>query len=105
MRLSEDAAHDNVTIEVADDGVGLPIARHRLVEPYMTTRSRGTGLGLASVKTIVEAHFGPVTFPDRAGGGRTVTMTFRRAMLAAIDPGDGAATDDAREHPPHDPPP
>src|SRR3546814_3707451 len=75
MRLSEDAEHDNVTIEVADDGVGLPIERHRLVEPYMTTRSRGTGLGLAIVKKIVEEHFGTVTFTDREVGGTKVTMT------------------------------
>src|SRR3546814_15072921 len=73
MRLSEDAEHDNVTIEVADDGVGLPIERHRLVEPYMTTRSRGTGLGLAIVKKIVEEHFGTVTFKiGSATGGERV---------------------------------
>src|SRR3546814_12674659 len=69
MRLSEDAEHDNVTIEVADDGVGLPIERHRLVEPYMNTRSRGTALGIASVKQLREEHFGTVTFPEREGGG------------------------------------
>src|SRR3546814_12941372 len=99
MRLSEDAEHDNVTIEVADDGVGLPIERHRLVEPYMTTRSRGTGLGLAIVKKIVEEHFGTVTFTDREGGGTTVTMTFARAMLAAIDTGAGSDADDPRNRP------
>src|SRR3546814_10321591 len=99
MRLSEDAEYDNVTIEVADDGVGLPIERHRLVEPYMTTRSRGTGLGLAIVKKIVEEHFGTVTFTDREGGGTKVTMTFDRAMLAAIDTGDGSDADDARDRP------
>ncbi|RIA45834.1 two-component system nitrogen regulation sensor histidine kinase NtrY [Hephaestia caeni] len=99
MRLSEDAEHDSVTIEVADDGVGLPIERDRLVEPYMTTRSRGTGLGLAIVKKIVEEHLGTVTFTDREGGGTKVTMTFDRAMLAAIDTGDGSDADDARDRP------
>ncbi|MCM8731406.1 ATP-binding protein [Hephaestia sp. GCM10023244] len=99
MRLWEDSDPDSVTIEVADDGVGLPIERDRLVEPYMTTRSRGTGLGLAIVKKIAEEHCGTVTFADRDGGGTKVTMTFDRAMLAAIDTGDGSDADDARDRP------
>ncbi|HVI98624.1 MAG TPA: ATP-binding protein [Sphingomonas sp.] len=98
MRLSEDEEHGAVTIEVMDDGVGLPIERDRLVEPYMTTRSRGTGLGLAIVKKIVEEHFGTIAFADRDGGGTKVTMTFDRTMLAAVDTG-GADTDDARDRP------
>ena len=48
-----------VTIEVSDNGVGLPQGDPaRLTEPYVTTRARGTGLGLAIVKKIVEQHGG-----------------------------------------------
>src|SRR3546814_18592543 len=75
MRLSEDAENDNVTIEVADDGVGLPIERHRLDEPYMTTRSRGPSSGLALVKKIVEEHLGTSTSTNRKGGGQKVRYT------------------------------
>ncbi|GAA0730109.1 sensor histidine kinase [Sphingomonas japonica] len=69
-----------VAVAITDNGVGLPIERDRIVEPYMTTRSRGTGLGLAIVKKIVEEHFGSIGFADRAGGGTVVTI--------ALDPGN-----------------
>ncbi len=95
MRLA-DGADGKVVIEVSDDGVGLPVERDRLVEPYMTTRARGTGLGLAIVKKIVEEHFGTIAFTDREGGGTVVTMTFDRAMLAAVD-GERPGDDDARD--------
>ena len=83
MTLRQDDG--TVTIEVADDGVGLPSERNRIVEPYMTTRARGTGLGLAIVKKIVEEHFGEISFADRPGGGTIVTMRFDARMLAALD--------------------
>jgi two-component system nitrogen regulation sensor histidine kinase NtrY len=91
MTLVEQA--NMVTLCVADDGVGLPVARDRLVEPYVTTRARGTGLGLAIVKKIVEEHCGTITFADREGGGTMVTMTFDTAALAAIDIGDHDSTE------------
>lgn len=79
-------------IEVDDNGIGLPAERERIVEPYMTTRSRGTGLGLAIVKKIVEEHFGTMTFADRPGGGTRVTLCFDTATLermAGTGGGDG----------------
>ena len=74
-----------VTIRVEDDGVGLPVERHRIAEPYMTTRARGTGLGLAIVKKIVEDHAGTIAFTDREGGGTAVTMTFDTTLLSALE--------------------
>jgi two-component system nitrogen regulation sensor histidine kinase NtrY len=73
-----------VSIVVTDTGIGLPLERDRIVEPYMTTRSRGTGLGLAIVKKIVEEHFGTITFADRDGGGTTVTLCFDSKILANL---------------------
>jgi len=72
------------TIEVADDGIGLPLERDRIVEPYMTTRARGTGLGLAIVKKIIEEHCGTIGFADRPGGGTIVTIIFDTAALEAL---------------------
>jgi len=76
-----------VVLTVADNGIGLPIERDRIVEPYMTTRSRGTGLGLAIVKKIIEEHFGTIAFGDRPGGGTLVTICFDTQAL------DNLATD------------
>lgn len=73
-----------ILLTIADNGVGLPIERDRIVEPYMTTRSRGTGLGLAIVKKIVEEHFGTIGFSDRDGGGTVVTIAFDTEALEKL---------------------
>lgn len=83
MRVREEA-DAQLIIEIADNGIGLPPERERIVEPYMTTRSRGTGLGLAIVKKIVEEHFGTMAFADREGGGTVVTLCFDTATLERL---------------------
>ncbi|WVX49084.1 Adaptive-response sensory-kinase SasA [Roseobacter fucihabitans] len=55
---------DRAVITVADNGIGLPEDRARLFEPYVTTRSEGTGLGLPIVKKIIEEHGGTLTLED-----------------------------------------
>ncbi len=82
-----------VSIEIADNGVGLPPERDRILEPYMTTRVRGTGLGLAIVKKIIEEHAGTIGFSDRAGGGTVVRLDFDADMLSGLDTGAADAHD------------
>jgi two-component system nitrogen regulation sensor histidine kinase NtrY len=54
-----------IVIDVIDNGKGFPAEnRHRLLEPYMTTRSDGTGLGLAIVAKIFEDHGGGIDLLD-----------------------------------------
>ncbi len=53
-----------VTIRVSDNGIGLPEDRARLFEPYVTTREKGTGLGLPIVRKIIEEHGGSLTLTD-----------------------------------------
>jgi two-component system nitrogen regulation sensor histidine kinase NtrY len=65
---------DRNIVEIIDTGIGLPQEnRHRLLEPYMTTREKGTGLGLAVVSKIIEEHGGQLDLLDSpavAAGGR-----------------------------------
>jgi len=77
-------ADGRLTLDVADDGVGLPAERDRLTEPYVTTRVKGTGLGLAIVRRIVEEHMGMISFADRPGGGTIVHLDFDLQALDAI---------------------
>ena len=58
---SEDSS---VQISIADNGIGLPSDRARLFEPYVTTRDKGTGLGLPIVKKIIEEHGGSLVLKD-----------------------------------------
>ena len=73
---------DTLVIEVTDNGKGFPKEnRHRLLEPYMTTREGGTGLGLAIVSKIFEEHGGGIELGDNPHerGGR-VRLWFPRTM-------------------------
>lgn len=71
------AIDEHVEILVEDNGRGLPAElRHRLVEPYITTRSKGTGLGLAIVKKIMEDHGGELTIEDADETGARVRLIF-----------------------------
>jgi len=90
---------DRVQITVIDNGCGLPKAnRQRLVEPYMTTRTKGTGLGLAIVQRITEQHGGTLSLadaPKRNGkvGGASVQIDFPLGDLEAksAEAGEGVA--------------
>jgi two-component system nitrogen regulation sensor histidine kinase NtrY len=56
-------------IDVIDNGKGFPTTnRHRLLEPYMTTRADGTGLGLPIVAKIIEDHGGRLELLDAPSG-------------------------------------
>jgi two-component system nitrogen regulation sensor histidine kinase NtrY len=56
---------DEVQVTVRDNGVGFPAEdRERLLEPYVTTRRNGVGLGLAIVNRIVEDHGGRIWLGD-----------------------------------------
>jgi two-component system, NtrC family, nitrogen regulation sensor histidine kinase NtrY len=60
----------DVSIVVADNGCGIPVAHiDRLFEPDFTLRAGGTGLGLAVVRQAIAAHGGSVTAGARRGGG------------------------------------
>lgn len=66
-----------VQFEVIDNGLGFPEkGRDRLIEPYVTTRSKGAGLGLAIVARIVEDHGGLIELDDAPGPGPGAVVRF-----------------------------
>jgi signal transduction histidine kinase len=72
-------------LEVADSGPGLSDeAKRRAFEPFYSTKQNGTGLGLAFVQHVAEAHGGTVTVANCPDGGAAFTIKIpRRAMRAA----------------------
>ena len=68
-------------ITILDNGIGLPEDRARLFEPYVTTRDKGTGLGLPIVRKIIEEHGGTLTLED----AETYDGTGHFGAMAVID--------------------
>ncbi len=64
IRVTLEDLGETALITISDNGIGLPADRARLFEPYVTTRSSGTGLGLPIVKKIVEEHGGTLVLTD-----------------------------------------
>jgi len=63
-------------VTIADTGPGIPPEeRERIFEPFHTTRPRGTGLGLAVCRKIVEEHGGTISADSEPGHGARFTMT------------------------------
>jgi two-component system sensor histidine kinase PilS (NtrC family) len=70
-----------VEVRVADRGVGISERdRERVFDPFYTTRSGGTGLGLAVVEQSARAHGGSVRVEGREGGGTVFVVWFPREV-------------------------
>ena len=71
------AADGGGWIEVEDDGPGMPPdVESRIYEPFFTTKSEGTGLGLPMVYAFVQRHGGQVTLTTASGAGARFRLWF-----------------------------
>lgn len=70
------AADNQVHLEVADTGDGIPPeVMERIFEPFFTTKGeRGTGLGLSICYSIIQDHHGTISVDSRPGQGTTFTI-------------------------------
>jgi len=80
------AASEEIVLRVADRGIGIEAADlKRIFEKFyragdeMTRRTRGSGLGLALVKRIVDAHGASIRVASKPGEGTEMTIVFARA--------------------------
>jgi nitrogen fixation/metabolism regulation signal transduction histidine kinase len=74
--VKSEAAGDALHVSITDNGCGFPeqIIR-RAFEPYVTTKPKGTGLGLVIVKKIVEEHGGSIEIGNVVPHGARVALT------------------------------
>ena len=63
-------------IQISDTGKGIPADRlAHIFEPYQSSRPNGTGLGLATVKKIIDAHKGSISVASEPGKGTAFTIS------------------------------
>ena len=81
---------DRVEFTVRDNGPGIaPSIQSRVFEPFFSTRPAGTGLGLAVVKTVAEAHGGDLALHSEDGRGTRIEINLPR--VASAEPPSAAA--------------
>ena len=77
LRLAMLRSEDSVTLEVSDDGPGIPPeVRNKVFQLYFTTKSRGSGIGLAMTYRAVQLHNGTIDFTSEDGRGTTFRLQF-----------------------------
>jgi len=78
VRVSSTKA--KVTISVLDRGEGIsPEIRERIYDPFYTSKTTGSGIGLAITRRFVEAVHGSLTLSARSGGGTVAAVCLKRA--------------------------
>ena len=96
IRVESRAEGGEAVIAISDNGIGLPADRTRLLEPYVTTRDKGTGLGLPIVKKIIEEHGGTLGLEDADPFGPGARVGARAVVRLPLR-GDGATTTDTAQ--------
>jgi two-component system, NtrC family, sensor histidine kinase HydH len=77
LRFSAEKSRSRVRIDLSDSGQGIRNEdMSRIFEPFFTTKARGTGLGLALCKKILEEHNGTISIESTVGKGTTVSIIF-----------------------------
>jgi PAS domain S-box-containing protein len=75
IRIDVSMSDDACKVTVEDNGPGIPREIHgKIFTPFFTTKSRGTGLGLATAKRFVEAHQGEISIECPPDGGTVVHL-------------------------------
>lgn len=85
------AIEGELVLTIADSGPGIaPETLERIFEPLFSTKSFGTGLGLPTVKQIVNQHGGIISVDSAPGRGTCVTVRLPLATGLAVDLKDAA---------------
>lgn len=90
LQVGTSRTGDTVRLWVADRGPGMDEATQaRIFQPFFTTKQagKGTGLGLASVRTIVEGLKGTIQVESSPGKGTVFTLSFPCALTESEEKG------------------
>ena len=77
IEVITEKTQEGVQLTIIDNGCGFPDEiRARVFEPYVTTKAKGTGLGLPIVKKIVEEHGGIIRVENNKVQGARISIVF-----------------------------
>lgn len=79
LKITIDSNENHANISVSDTGQGISQdIIDKVFDPFFTTKAKGTGLGLAKVQHVAEAHGGTATCSSTKGGGAVFTISLPR---------------------------
>lgn len=91
MLVRAERVNGQALVTVEDSGPGIPPERQGLIfDPYFTTKSQGTGLGLALVLKIIEGHGGQVLVSSKPGEGARFTIRLPILDQGGVDAAERA---------------
>lgn len=84
LRLATASLNGSATLDVSDTGPGIPAAqRDRVFQLYFTTKTKGSGIGLALTYRAVQLHNGTIAFDSEEGKGTTFHLQFPASIQHA----------------------
>jgi signal transduction histidine kinase len=84
ITVRTELAGPHIRLSVSDNGPGIVADKlSKIFEPLFTTKTRGVGLGLPTVRKLVEQHGGTIDVESREGGGTTFTVWLPRLVSDA----------------------
>lgn len=82
--ITRELGSQQVELIIADSGPGFPPEiMANAFEPYVTTKPKGTGLGLPIVKKIIEEHGGKISLANRPEGGAEIRIVLQAVKTDA----------------------
>ncbi len=89
ISLACDSDTKKISVSIQDQGPGIPAPlRAKVFQPFYTTKTKGTGLGLAVVHRIAEEHGGSVMVEENENGGATVRVVFPELISTTPEVGE-----------------
>jgi len=84
LQVKVDSSGDKITLEVCDTGSGIPPElRDKVFQLYFTTKTGGSGIGLAMTYRAVQLHNGTISFKSEAGSGTMFRLEFPASVRHA----------------------
>ena len=94
LKVSCTEEEEWVVVRISDTGMGISDTNMKMAaDPFFTTKTYGTGMGLTLVEKIAEMHQAKFGLEHNASGGMTAVIRLPKSRLAPAGEGDQATTE------------